>query len=173
MHAASVHPEPGSNSLKILYPRDLSHQYLIFRVSLTFFFFTLLGLCFLLEFSRFSHTILSYILVLNSLILVVQFSMTYCRAPLGADLSILPHFISACQYFFKKFFEVFLNSLPFSLISTASFRAALLVYHLLFPLVNTFFKVFCGFRLRLAKITYNLIINLIFYSYLYIKGELS
>ena len=106
MHAASVHPEPGSNSLKNLYqtPKLLlkrSTRFSELMLYLSFFYFLSNKLlCF--------NEIPSHVLFVFE-IPVVQFSMTDAASLSLSDLSILPHLFP----FVNPFFELFLSFLEF------------------------------------------------------------
>ena len=107
MHAASVHPEPGSNSLKNLYQtpgllplRSIRFSELMFYLSF-FYFLSNKLLCF--------NEIPSHVLFVFE-IPVVQFSMTDAASLSLSDLSILPHlfpFVNPFFELFSSFFGVF------------------------------------------------------------------
>ena len=106
MHAASVHPEPGSNSLKNLYQtpgllplRSIRFSELMFYLSF-FYFLSNKLLCF--------NEIPSHVLFVFE-IPVVQFSMTDAASLSLSDLSILPHLFP----FVNPFFELFSSFLEF------------------------------------------------------------
>ena len=95
MHAASVYPEPGSNSLNIVYTRrSLEHRTYqslpapnYFRAAFSKFKFQ----------KNFSEPLC---------FVVVQFSRNL-RSPLSGELVNYSISVSACQYLFQKFFRVF------------------------------------------------------------------
>ena len=97
MHAASVHPEPGSNSLKIYYIRSRV-IYFVLELYLSFFYFLSFSQCVL---TRFLYTIC----VRNS---VVQFSKTDAQTgfPVG-DFVIILHLSVFVKTFFKTFLSFF------------------------------------------------------------------
>ena len=97
MHAASVHPEPGSNSLKIYYIR-FRVIYFVLELYLSFFYFLSFSQCVL---TRFLYTIC----VRNS---VVQFSKTDAQTgfPVG-DFVIILHLFVFVKTFFKTFLSFF------------------------------------------------------------------
>ena len=105
MHAASVHPEPGSNSRKMFIISKVSLGY----NSSSYFFlasFTLLSIYSLVL----TRSALAYFFALY-FSLVVQFSMTKALflPPCRADsLTIIPHHFSFVNTFFEIFF-VFLK----------------------------------------------------------------
>ena len=104
MHAASVHPEPGSNSLKIYYIH-FRVIYFVLELYLSFFYFLSFSQCVL---TRFLYTIC----VRNS---VVQFSKTDAQTgfPVG-DFVIILHLFVFVKTFFKtflSFFKVFFDVL--------------------------------------------------------------
>ena len=108
MHAASVHPEPGSNSLKnsISAPVGVNT---FFRVSLTFKYFYFCLVCVSSGIFEISHTIH---LLHRSLCfisrLVVQFSMTY--AVLAAQPDYYTAAKTVCQYLFENIFQKLFRS---------------------------------------------------------------
>ena len=104
MHAASVHPEPGSNSrLKSLYL-----SYLLFYCS----HLGIVEISWLPSFLSFLVFLyfLSYFRTLYYLSIVVQFSRINC-APLrflsGERLTIISHTFTFVKHFFKSFFDFF------------------------------------------------------------------
>ena len=105
MHAASVHPEPGSNSRKycILSPfgaKIYSRAFVALLLFVLSFFFTL----------RIVRDSTSHFLcLLCTYLFVVQFSMTVLFA-VFAFARRLDYYItlpSLCQYFFQNFFKFF------------------------------------------------------------------
>ena len=117
MHAASVHPEPGSNSLKNLYQtpklllmRSIRFSELMLYLSF-FYFLSNKLLCF--------NEIPSHVLFVFE-IPVVQFSMTDAASLPFSDLSILPHLFPFVNPFFKLFssfleffkFQALVSALP-------------------------------------------------------------
>ena len=106
MHAASVHPEPGSNSRSIVLtslPKECSNLSSFFLASFTFCLSSILlrisnEISFALYFFRF--------VLLQSL--VVQFSMTNLLKPLKVTASLLYHkLIRFVKYFFSTFQNFF------------------------------------------------------------------
>ena len=144
MHAASVYPEPGSNSLK----NYISTPYGVNTFFQSFSDFKILLLClvcvFFWNFRDLSHdTSLHRSLCFISR-LVVQFSMTYAAQLLPSDLVIIPHTLPFVNTFLKSFSHFFLarsSSLARYLLRFSC--AAPLVYH--FPLL--FVKLFFAFFL--------------------------
>ena len=141
MHAASVHPEPGSNSrincIKITSSRSVS----IFSS----FYFQLLLLLFeqysLSEFYEiFFRTILLLSLCTSSIsccsIFNDQFSL-----PKNIQLCYSITFFFTCQVLFLTFFKFFILYL-----ASPKF-ATLLYYHILSPLSSGFLKVFSFFEI--------------------------
>ena len=149
MHAASVHPEPGSNSRKFVsYHLSVLQSYFRAFVALLLLF----ELYFLLfELSRFYFALFVCFVLISKQILsafVVQFSMTGCRLKflslplLFAATRILYHIRSALSSTFSKVFCFFSRPFlqPRSLGSPRSNGLYIILPFL--PLVNTFFKVF-------------------------------
>ena len=105
MHAASVHPEPGSNSRKIyIISKDQAS-------AITFSSYSFLASFTLLSIYN-SLTRSSIFALRNALYfsLVVQFSMTV-RYPLPrGQLDYYITSLSSCQYLFSKFFEISLKN---------------------------------------------------------------
>ena len=100
MHAASVHPEPGSNSLKIYYIR-FRVIYFVSELYLSFFYFLSFSQCVL---TRFLYTIC----VRNS---VVQFSKTDAQDRLFLSATFLLYYIfSPLSRLFFNFFHLFFKS---------------------------------------------------------------
>ena len=144
MHAASVHPEPGSNSLKNVIstassrrpPKPFSE--LIILASLTFSSYSM---CFL---TRFLHTYSVFE------ISVVQFSKTKFLSRACPWTPARPLYYTplkpVCQYFFQKFFNFFQSLDPLGLSEPLnrrpSSRGARLVYHFLSLLSIPFSKLF-------------------------------
>ncbi len=159
MHAASVHPEPGSNSLKNSISTPLGVN-TFFRASLTFLYFTLLGLCFLLEFSRSltRYFVSFFVFHLSSCCSIFN----DLRRSLSSDLVIILHHFAFVNTFSKVFSKLFLPRVSPSAVSLPRFCAALLVYHFLPSLSIGFLKVFSFFRcfcVIINSFTYNSIIN--------------
>ena len=111
MHAASVHPEPGSNSLNngYLYPqpfrsRDKNTFFRVLSSLNALYFFELFKVFF-----EIPHTAILFYQVPVIRISVVQFSMT--KPPLSySRLLYYSRLIPACQAFFlefQKFFSIF------------------------------------------------------------------
>ena len=102
MHAASVHPEPGSNSRMFVYYVCLHTKYLRIRVSLILAFsFTL----FRVVFFKTSFDEIRTCFFALYLSLVVQFSMT-----LPSTCGQLDYYITTkilCQYLFSNFSKIF------------------------------------------------------------------
>ena len=111
MHAASVNPEPGSNSLK---------NSILNEVSLTQHLLELFCLAYLLLFEFLIQSVINEISaqlrkpkafsVQCSKFHVVQFSMSDSRSPLGRRLSIILNFF----LFVKGFCEIFSTFFDFS-----------------------------------------------------------
>ena len=133
MHAASVHPEPGSNSLKIYYIR-FRVIYFVLELYLSFFYFLSFSQCVL---TRFLYTIC----VRNS---VVQFSKT--DAQTGFSCQRLCYYTTSfclCQDLFQNFFKFFQSFFDVSTSKQAVLSCgARLVYHFVFYLSSGFLKFF-------------------------------
>ena len=107
MHAASVNPEPGSNSLKN-YISSPSGLKTFFRALICSFYLCLSSILKKLRDSSFTHL---HMLCTSSL--VVQFSMTNVR-PFSRALDYYITIFSICQALFSiflKFFKVLFKSL--------------------------------------------------------------
>ena len=107
MHAASVHPEPGSNSrincIKIITVRRRSNL----RAFFLSFFLLLFELYFSQNFSRFFRTILFFALYFFNLLLF-NFQWPISLPPALADsFVIISHASLFCQYLFRTFFQLF------------------------------------------------------------------
>ena len=100
MHAASVHPEPGSNSLNVCITTVSFDTLTIFlRAFFTSFFLLLSSDLFRLGLELSRSFCLSFI---------VQFSRTICALLFERFVSI-PYTQRFCQVFFKDFFGFFAN----------------------------------------------------------------
>ena len=140
MHAASVHPEPGSNSRKycIKSPCGVSILSSSFCSSFTFVW---------VVFSfRIDRDFSSHFLFALYLSLVVQFSMTGCR-PKFPSFWRLDYYITSfrlCQVLFQKFFQLFSGF--FQPLSVHSLEVSLAdSFHILSlssSFVNPFFETF-------------------------------
>ena len=134
MHAASVHPEPGSNSLKIYYIR-FRVIYFVLELYLSFFYFLSFSQCVL---TRFLYTILcskfccsifkdrcakqafpvsDFVIILHLFAFVKTFFKTFLsffkvfrcsHLKTGCPLLQCPISIPLCLLFVKRFFEIFL-----------------------------------------------------------------
>ena len=138
MHAASVNPEPGSNSLKN-YISTPSGVNTFFRASLTLKYFYFAWFVFSSGIFEISHTILSIVLCVSSLVLLFNFQWpTPCSA---AQLFYYTAPYPVCQYLFETFLK-FLR--PGSRLR--SYQRPLLRSFVSIPpritLVNTFFESF-------------------------------
>ena len=145
MHAASVHPEPGSNSLKNLYQtpklllkRSTRFSELMFFLSF-FYFLSNKLLCF--------NEIPSHVLFVFE-ISVVQFSMTdVARFRSATFLSY--HTFSLLSTPFLNFFQSFLKFSKFfpavSALPVCFFRVSLSIIASHSPFVKWFFWIFSGF----------------------------
>ena len=115
----------------------------ILRVSLTFLkYFTLLGLCFLLEFSRSLTRYISasfFVFHLSSCCSIFN----DLRRSLPSDLVIILHRFAFVNTFSKSFFKLFRSALA-SPVLTPCFCAALLVYHR-YGKKSTLFSTFFSF----------------------------
>ena len=107
MHAASVHPEPGSNSLKnsISAPVGVNT---FFRVSLTLILLLCLVCVFFWNFRDLSHDTSMHRSLCFISRLVVQFSMTY--AVLAAQPDYYTAAKTVCQYLFENIFQKLFRS---------------------------------------------------------------
>ena len=102
MHAASVHPEPGSNSLKIVYQAVLPALIQSLRVILLLDYLKEL----FLKFKRIFGVFFVHFVV-------VQFSMSdslSVELPLRDSLFILPHLLPFVKGFLKLFSKFFAES---------------------------------------------------------------
>ena len=109
MHAASVHPEPGSNSRKMVYKMSPygNTQYLSFELDCSFTFCLSSIL-----FQELTRSVLAHTSMLCTSLIVVQFSMTErpsgrfrYRSSRQPDYYITT--FPLCQYLFQKFFKNF------------------------------------------------------------------
>ena len=135
MHAASVHPEPGSNSLKIYYIR-FRVIYFVLELYLSFFYFLSFSQCVL---TRFLYTIC----VRNS---VVQFSKTDAQTcfPVG-DFVIILHLFVFVKTFFKTFLSFFKVFSMYSPQKCLSLLRCPISIPLCFLFVKGFFRIFLIF----------------------------
>ena len=145
MHAASVHPEPGSNSRsvcintrckQVLFPASRTNLFLLRAFALSFLY-SLLSIVSLRIFEfRISH-ILSFSMLCTS-------SLFYCsfvkdRCPLSATACILYHVLPPLSRGFSKVFSTFfravrlLRGIPLPLFATAR-----IFYHLSHDLSSFF-----------------------------------
>ena len=144
MHAASVHPEPGSNSrnhcIKTtrISPRRSN---LLSSLALSFFYF-----CFWVVFSfkelfeiRFAHT---YMLCTSLLLFNFQRSSL---PPLLRRPCYYTTFMGVCQPLFLKFFKNFFQKLVCFLFVVAASRTACILYYFPPTLSSTFFNFFSFF----------------------------
>ena len=101
MHAASVHPEPGSNSrMFILYPALAGYNLLSELFILASFTFRVYILVI-------DEICISHLLMLCTSLFVVQFSMTVSPS-LSDSLTIIPHHFTLVNTFFKTFLSFFI-----------------------------------------------------------------
>ena len=151
MHAASVHPEPGSNS-RMFCIISLS-QALQSSSSFSLLFYFYFVCVFSLEFVRVllrTFVFALYFSQADSLCFVVQFSMTgACSFPPGAVsvLRRLDYYITshpACQAFFQTFSDffsrLFLRSRVRFVRSLSLFPTAPILYPFSSPLSTLFFR---------------------------------
>ena len=114
MHAASVHPEPGSNSRsvcintrckQVLFPASRTNLFLLRAFALSFLY-SLLSIVSLRIFEfRISH-ILSFSMLCTSSLFYCSFVKDRCP-PLGDSLYIIPRPSAFVKGFFKSFFDFF------------------------------------------------------------------
>ena len=129
MHAASVHPEPGSNSLKIYYIR-FRVIYFVLELYLSFFYFLSFSQCVL---TRFLYTILC-----SKFCCSIFKDRCAVQAFPVSDFVIILHLFA----FVKTFFKTFSSFLKF-FDAVTSKKAVLscgarLVYHFVFCLSRVF-----------------------------------
>ena len=139
MHAASVYPEPGSNSLNMIY-QVLTSVSTSYRVCLLFLLFRAL----FLNSKEFSESFL--------FVIVVQFSRSFAFHLLADSFVIISKPFTFVKHFFQSFLSFFeaLSLAPATLLFTRLFLrplpqlslTALLLYQLLSPLSITFFYFF-------------------------------
>ena len=137
MHAASVHPEPGSNSQTNCISSAVAVRFLSELFILAFF--TFLELCSLWFWQiLYSHLLFCFVLLSS----VVQLS-SFNRAPFCERLSI----ISLSFRFVKYFFKISLNFFwpAFECFLELLFAATRLLYHKCFALSIGFLKFFWKF----------------------------
>ena len=113
MHAASVHPEPGSNSrsvcintrcMQVLFPASRTNLFLLRAFALSFLY-SLLSIVSLRIFEfRISH-ILSFSMLCTSSLFTVHLSRI--AAPSRRQLVYCTTFFRLCQGVFQKFFRLF------------------------------------------------------------------
>ena len=114
MHAASVHPEPGSNSRsvcintrckQVLFPASRTNLFLLRAFALSFLY-SLLSIVSLRIFEfRISHILSFSMLCTSSLFLL--FICQGSLPPLGDSLYIVPRSSAFVKGFFKSFFDFF------------------------------------------------------------------
>ena len=145
MHAASVHPEPGSNSLKNCISISVSTEcYQLIRViCLLNYLLELLRTCFTksIKFKRIFGVSCTLLFKLVHMI-VVQFSMSFCFACCLSAACLLYHIRFRLSRGFSNFFQVFFAD-PFG--SAPRLSAACILYHKRFALsrgFSNFFEVF-------------------------------
>ena len=140
MHAASVHPEPGSNSRsvcintrckQVLFPASRTNLFLLRAFALSFLY-SLLSIVSLRIFEfRISH-ILSFSMLCTS-------SLFYCsfvkdRCPLSATACILYHVLPPLSRGFSKVFSTFFPPSDFFVVSRSR-SSRQLVYSITFPMI--------------------------------------
>ena len=136
MHAASVHPEPGSNSRMFVFNLAYASSN-HFECYLSFSYFCLSCICSLRNFRvPFLH-----ILYACTSLFVVQFSMTV-SLPFSRQLCYYITSLSICQYFFQSFFDFFQVFCDMFLPPQIG-DLHIISHRLIF--VNTFFEIFQKF----------------------------
>ena len=150
MHAASVHPEPGSNSRKycIKSPCGVSILSSSFCSSFTFVWVVF---SFRIDRDFSSHffcLLCTYLLLFN-----FQWPVAARSSLLFGDSIIISHHFAFVKYFFKSFFNFFQVSFNLSQYtpSKSPSRTAFIFYHFL-PLLSTLFSKlfsFCRFFIPL------------------------
>ena len=137
MHAASVHPEPGSNSRIFCINSLLSKCNYHSSFLLASFTFCLSSILFQNLTRSLSHYTLTRILYKFALYflqsLVVQFSMTDSLFLKVYSFVIISHPLHVCQVLFLTFFKLFSGFLPHRVCD-------LVILPHSFPFVNTFFE---------------------------------
>ena len=140
MHAASVHPEPGSNSRNHCIktsglPDD---PILLSSLALSFFYFLLSSILICKNFPR---SVSSFSLCTSLLLFNFQWSVF---ASLSRDLVIIPHRPAFVNPFFQTFLKSFSGSsaLPSVLFSLPALRWASILYYIPRPFVKNFFYFF-------------------------------
>ena len=141
MHAASVHPEPGSNSLKIVIHPRLAPRLNPFQSAILAFFT-------LLSFSMCFNEIPSHLSCYENS--VVQFSKIKFRRSHRASPWQRPSYsitlFLACQAFFQTFFKIFFGLVREIRLCAMPFRAeACIVYHHFSRLSSVFLHFFIFF----------------------------
>ena len=122
MHAASVHPEPGSNSLKNCISFSFAKWYLIFQSKLICSI-TCLELLYFLQLQKFKRIFGVFVLWSSKYMnLVVQFSMScaFRCLPRGSQLIYYTTSSFLCQEVFSTFFKFFCFPLASRLTSCAA-----------------------------------------------------
>ena len=137
MHAASVHPEPGSNSQTNCISSAVAVRFLSELFILAFF--TFLELCSLWFWQiLYSHLLFCFVL-LSSVVQLSSFNRSFC-----ASLVIISHSFRLVKYFLKISLKNFW--LGFCDIFLCRFRDSFIILPLSFPFVNTFLKKVCFCR---------------------------
>ena len=149
MHAASVHPEPGSNSLWVVINRSLSRPLILFRSSYSWVKKKLTSSIYIFEppcGSGDTHVVLLCFVLFS----VVQFSMSVSLScPLGDSFAMITHLFPFVKRFFELFSSFFnffaLTSYSMLRVTTARSQLAYLTTFLSFcQLLFSFFFTFGG-----------------------------
>ena len=106
MHAASVHPEPGSNSRNNFIISDLSVIIFFRAIYLSFFYFVWVYI------NSFDEICISHLLMLCTSLLLFNFQWPFACPPLFSDdsLTIIPHRFFLVNTFFKISLKKFSKS---------------------------------------------------------------
>ena len=143
MHAASVHPEPGSNSQTNCISSAVAVRFLSELFILAFF--TFLELCSLWFWQiLYSHLLFCFVLLL-SVVQLSSFNPLSLREPVYYIT-----FIRACQEVFQKFFRFFSTSflaLSCDIFFSVALATTRTFYHTPSPLSTPFLKFFKKFFL--------------------------
>ena len=144
MHAASVHPEPGSNSRSVCintfsrsvsFPASRTNLFLLRAFALSFLY-SLLSIVSLRIFEfRISH-ILSFSMLCTSSLFYCSFVKDRCL--LSATACILYHALPSLSRGFSKVFSTFFKPLSFLVVSLPLFATACIFYHFSLRLSSVF-----------------------------------
>ena len=147
MHAASVHPEPGSNSRKIYIISN--PQRIGYNLSSSYSFlasFTLLSI-----YNSFDEIHTHFILLCTYLLL---FNFQWPSLSSRGQLDYYTTSFLLCQYLFSNFFEFFSRSLRWGIFASALLSGSYILPPFS-PFVNTFFWFFVVFYSLHEKLCFN------------------